>query len=327
MGSAFFREMKPLHQLLFTFFAVVSFFMIFQLLAVLAAIPVVGLQKVTGILTSPDLENPETITILKLFQVFQSFGLFIVPSFFIARFFFRGSIPNYLCLDRPVSWNAVIWVFFLVFLINPFINFTVGMNQSMQLPEWLNGFEDWIKNAEDQATKLTEAFMKTGTAGGLLFNLFMIAVLPALGEELLFRGVFQKILTNLTRNPHWGIWLSAAIFSAVHMQFYGFIPRMLLGGLFGYLLFWSGSLWLPVIGHFINNAGAVVAFWLIGKGRIDPGIENFGAGTENWYIALISLLLGWYILRKIKKSSAGAFLSVEAGEETVPSPAEGSDPT
>jgi len=326
MGSAFYREMKPLHQLLFTFFAVVSFFMIFQLLAVLAAIPVVGLQKVTGMLTAPDLENPETVSILKLFQVFQSFGLFIVPSFFIA-WFFRGSIANYLYLDRPVSWNAVIWVVFLVFLINPFINFTVGMNQSMQLPEWLKGFEEWIKNAEDQATRLTEAFMKTGTAGELLFNLFMIAVLPAIGEELLFRGVFQKILTSLTRNPHWGIWLSAAIFSAAHMQFYGFIPRMLLGGMFGYLLFWSGSLWLPIIGHFLNNAGAVIAMWLSGKGRIDPGIENFGAGTENWYIALISLLLAWYILRKIRKSSAPTCMYAETGERSVPFPDEKSDPS
>jgi len=122
-----------------------------------------------------------------------------------------------------------------------------------------------------------------------------------LGEELLFRGVVQRILTEMTRNHHWGIWLSAALFSALHLQFFGFIPRLLLGAIFGYLLVWSGSLWLPILAHFVNNAGAVIALWLSGKGVISPAVEEFGAGMEYWYYALPSLVIGALVLWAIRQ--------------------------
>jgi uncharacterized protein len=116
-------------------------------------------------------------------------------------------------------------VLVLSFAASPFINFIGGLNANMQFPDWLSGVENWMKNAEDKAAEITEAFLKVETVGGLAFNIFMIAFLPAIGEELLFRGVIQRIFTNWTRNYHWGIWISALLFSALHMQFYGFIPE------------------------------------------------------------------------------------------------------
>jgi membrane protease YdiL (CAAX protease family) len=88
----------------------------------------------------------------------------------------------------------------------------------------------------------------------MTINLIMIAVLPALGEEFIFRGVFQKIFCRLFGSGHIAIWITAFIFSFVHLQFFGFLPRFILGLLFGYLFYWSRTLWLPVIAHFVNNA-------------------------------------------------------------------------
>jgi membrane protease YdiL (CAAX protease family) len=139
----------------------------------------------------------------------------------------------------------------------------------------------------------------------------MIAVLPAVGEELLFRGVIQKLFSKITRSHHWGIWISAILFSALHLQFYGFIPRLLLGAMFGYLLVWSGSLWLPILAHFINNAAAVTALFMIDHGYLNPSIEEFGAGVDDWHIGLFSLSAGLLILLTIKKQQRATSPKVE----------------
>jgi hypothetical protein len=173
----------------------------------------------------------------------------------------------------------------------------------MHFPEWMSGIENWMKDSEDKAAELTEAFLKVDTIWGLFFNIFMIAILPAVGEELLFRGVIQRIFTNMTKNNHWGIWISAILFSALHLQFYGFIPRMLLGVLFGYLLVWSGSMWLPIAAHFVNNGVAVVAMYLIDKGNLNPEVENVGSTSGSYYIAVISLLFVCVLLWVFKRQN------------------------
>lgn len=292
--------MSPGRQLLFTGFIVVIVFLLVQLMAAILAIPIFGFRQVTEMLSGLDFEDPKSIRLLKYLQVWQSAGLFIIPPFIVA-YLFHTDWRSYLYLERYPGWVGVTLVFILTFTINPFINFTGSINAEMHLPDWLSGIENWMRQAEDTAGKLTRAFLHVETIGGLAFNLFMIAVLPALGEELLFRGVVQKLFCKMTRNHHWGIWLSAALFSALHMQYYGFIPRMILGGLFGYLLVWSGSLWLPVVAHFFNNAAAVILLFLIDHGKISSSIEDFGAESGQWYIAAISLALGLAILISIKR--------------------------
>ena len=297
MLKTLFRDLRPSHKLLFTGFVVVIAFLFTQIIATILAIPLFGLDQVMKMLSGLDFSDPDSMNLLKYFQVFQSIGLFIVPPLIVA-WFFHESISVYLSLSRKPMLPAIILVVLLIFIINPFINFTGAINAEMHFPEWMSGVERWMRNAEDTAEKLTKAFLKVDTIGGLLLNLFMIAVLPALGEELLFRGVIQKLFSQITRNLHWGIWISAALFSALHMQFYGFIPRLLLGGMFGYLLVWSSSLWLPIIAHFINNAAAVILLYMIDKGQIDPRIEEFGTGE--WYVALFSLIMGLLILAAIR---------------------------
>lgn len=297
-----FRDMKPLSQLMFSIFVVIASFMVFMVLSLIAAIPLFGLESMLSIPTIEEMDNPENIRVLKYFQVVQSIGVFIFPPFILA-WLFHGKIAEYLCLNKPVNFTSVFLVFTLSFAASPFVNFIGGLNQNMQFPEWLSGVENWMRNAEDKAAEITEAFLKVETAGGLAFNIFMIAFLPAIGEELLFRGVIQRIFTNWTRNYHWGIWISALLFSALHLQFYGFVPRMFLGVLFGYLLVIRGSIWLPIIAHFINNGLAVIMMYLIDKQMLNPELEEIGSTTDSYYMAAISFMLIFAILLMLKRQN------------------------
>jgi len=155
---------------------------------------------------------------------------------------------------------------------------------------------------EDAAKVMIEKFMKVDSFGGLMFNIFMIAVLPALGEELMFRGVIQRIFSNWTKNYHWGIWITAFLFSAMHMQFYGFLPRMALGAMFGYLLVWTGTMWVPILAHFVNNLMGVLGYYLIDKGVISKDIEEWGTGTEQIPLVIFSLATVGFLLFLIYRS-------------------------
>jgi membrane protease YdiL (CAAX protease family) len=314
MGLNAFQGMKPFPQLMFSGFVILVSFLLFLLLSMILAIPLFGLDSMMSIPTIGDLSDPESIRLLKYFQVVQSIGLFIVPPIILA-WLFHGRIVEYLYLKRNTTSTSIFLVAVLVFISLPSINFIGEWNTRMEFPEFLAGLERWMKNAEENAAELTEAFLNVETTGGLLFNLFMIAFLPAIGEELLFRGVIQRIFTNWTRNHHWGIWISAILFSALHIQFYGFVPRMLLGVLFGYLLVWSGSMWLPIVAHFFNNGFAVVAMYLVDKNVLNPAVEEIGATTGSRYAAILSLALVFLLMFLIKKENLGNELT--GNEQTL----------
>jgi len=303
MAFTAFRDMKPLSQLMFSIFVVIASFLAFMVISLIIAVPLFGIDSMLSFPAIDEMNNPESIMILKYFQVVQSIGVFIVPPF-ILGWLYHGKIAEYLNLNKKINFASVLLVLVLSFSASPFINFIGEINANMQFPAWLSGVENWMKNAEDKAAEITEAFLKVESTGGLIFNIFMIAFLPSIGEELLFRGVIQRIFTNWTRNYHWGIWISALLFSALHMQFYGFIPRMFLGVLFGYLLVWSGSMWLPIIAHFINNAVAVVAMYLIDKELLSPEIEEIGTTSDSYYMAAVSLLLIVVFMLMIKRQNS-----------------------
>ena len=302
MLSGAFKNMKPLSQLMFAIFVIIASFLAFLVVSLVIAIPVFGMENIINMQAIADLNNPENLIVLKYFQVVQSIGVFIVPPFILALLY-NGEITDYLKLDKKTTLTSALLVLLLSFAASPFVNFIGELNSNMQLPSWLSGVEEWMKSAEDKAAQLTEAFLKVDGLGGLVFNLFMIAFLAAVGEELLFRGVIQQIFTNWTRSFHWGIWISAFLFSALHMQFYGFIPRLLLGVLFGYLLVWSGSMWLPMLAHFINNAVAVIGLYMMDHGLIGRDIEEIGTAADRQYLALISVVLIAVLLWMIRQQS------------------------
>lgn len=153
-------------------------------------------------------------------------------------------------------------------------SFFIEFNQNIQFPEFLSGFEDWARSLEDQLAEATERFTTFNNFGEFLIGFIAIALIPGIGEELLFRGVFQNSLQRLSKNKHVAIWVSAFIFGAIHMQFYGLIPRMLLGAVFGYLYVWSGNIWYPIIAHATNNGLAVIMAYSVSMTESDFNIDD-----------------------------------------------------
>ena len=171
----------------------------------------------------------------------------------------------------------------------------------MKLPAFLQSVQDWMERYEKEAAALTDAFLKMDSKKDLFINLFMVGLLPAIGEEFLFRGVIQKLLRQMTGNAHSAIIITAILFSAIHMQFFGFVPRFLLGAFFGYLLYWSGSIWLPVTAHFVNNGMAVIFSWYQQRNQLPFNPDTVGSEMRDWWIVLLSTVTVVVIAFNLKR--------------------------
>lgn len=281
-------SLTPFTRILFSILLVISCFSLFFFIGIILAKPFfgVGLKEILSSLSNYD--NPTSLKLLQYFQVIQSFGLFILPSM-LAGYFFERSSTGYLRINNSSRWPLYLFTLLLMFCSLPFINWMVSVNDMMKLPEFLHGLEEWMKSTEEEANKLTEAFMRMPTLGGFLFNMLMIAVLPAIGEEFMFRGLLQRLLKDWLGNIHLAILVSALLFSAMHMQFYGFFPRMVLGIMFGYMFYWTGSLWIPIFAHFIQNGLVVIVTYLGQKGIVGGDYENFGTSDQFYMIFLSGL--------------------------------------
>ncbi len=182
------------------------------------------------------------------------------------------------------------------FVVNSFF---IDLNESMKLPESMATLEKAIRDLEDQLKALTKILTSFETPTYFLVSIVVVAVLPAIGEELIFRGLLQNIFRQIFRNYHVAIWVAAFIFSAIHFQFYGFLPRMLLGALFGYLYVWSGNILLPMLAHFLNNFLSLALLYVYQLNLTDVDIESSEAPPV-WVIGLftsIFIFLMYYFYR------------------------------
>jgi hypothetical protein len=197
--------------------------------------------------------NSDEGFILKYLQVSQQVALFIIPAIVIAMLLRQGN-KSFLKTDRFPGSIPLFMVIMLAILILPVTIYTGMLNSRMTLPGWLSGVENWMRTKENTASDLTGLLIKSRGIGDLMINISILAVIPSVAEELIFRGILQQILCRIFKSGHIAICITAIFFSAVHLQFYGFLPRLILGLSFGYLFFWSGNLWIAVVAHFINNA-------------------------------------------------------------------------
>ncbi|MFD1629186.1 CPBP family intramembrane glutamic endopeptidase [Pseudopedobacter beijingensis] len=199
---------------------------------------------------------------LRILQIFSSTGIFIMGPYLFSKK--RGyHFERYYKLDGEVFPNLAVLSILCMFCALPLIEWMSAVNAKMVFPESLKGLESWMKMKEQEAELLTKQLLVMPSFADFTINFLMIALLPAIGEELLFRGALQNIFSSWFKNHHVAIWVTAILFSAIHLQFFGFFPRMFLGALFGYLLVWGKSLWYPIIGHLVNNGAAVVAAFIL----------------------------------------------------------------
>ena len=196
---------------------------------------------------------------------------------------------------RPDLFLLLIVIVSMMVVI-PFVEYTALINSKMQLPESLSWLEQWMRESEDKATEITVSFLQMNSFNDFVINIIIIALLPALGEELLFRGIIQRIFIDWTKNIHIGIIIAAILFSTFHFQFYGFIPRMLIGIYLGYLFVWSKNIWVPVMAHFVNNASIVIYIYFSGI-NVEEAISNDTG--ENYSIITVIVGLLFFIVLTI----------------------------
>ena len=255
---------------------------------------------------------------LKWFQFLQTVGTFLLPPLVMA-WLWSAKPLEWLHLSRKskVESRKPDWFIFcgaivLMIVAMPGINLIADWNSKLVLPDCMSGIEQWMRAQEDAAAALTERFLSGTSVGTLLINIALMALLPACAEELTFRGVIQGMIIKSGESrvkSHVAVWVTAILFSAIHVQFYGFVPRMLLGALFGYMLVWTGSLWVPIVMHFVNNAVTVVTYWLVYRAGISPeSIDTFGAGETAWlgWLSLALAAVGIYFLWRLSRQISNA---------------------
>ena len=216
---------------------------------------------------------------MKIAQGISSIMMFVVPPivyYYITRKEQQFSDLGFRAVNQP-WWFYILIGVVVMFVSLPVTNQLTAWNENIHLGGVFEQLGDLMSSLEERTAELTEQMLTVDTFGGLLFNLIIIALIPAVGEELTFRGVLQQSLTRGLKNPHVAIILSAAIFSFIHFQFLGFFPRMFLGMLLGYMFYVSGSLWTSIAMHFVNNGTAVVVFYLNHKGVINVDVDHFGS--------------------------------------------------
>jgi uncharacterized protein len=299
MKTAILGHLSPFAKLVFVVMLLLTGLILALGIGILLAIPIYHVNMMTDLATLTDFNNPVTVSLMKYLQFVQSIGLFIMPPL-VAGYFFERRALGYIGLKKIPGALVFLLILLLMFFSIPVINWLVTINEQMKLPSFLQGIEQWMKDSEEQAANLTVAFLNVNSAGGFLLNLLIIAVLPAVGEEMLFRGLLQRLFGEWFRNIHAAIFFTAFIFGVIHMQFYGLLPRMMLGVIFGYLYYWTGSLWAPIFAHFLNNGVVVAASFLSNMKIISSDYENFG-NTENIFLIAGSLIFSLLILGFIYK--------------------------
>lgn len=298
MKKALLAEAGPNRQLIFSVLLIIGAWMIFQLFGIITGMFLfkLGFNEVAGSLNS--LNDPDMIAFLKYVQSWTSAGMFIaapVTAAWIISYDWKG----YLGLRVFPDWRVVTFSILFIIAILPFNNLLTYINSQLQLPSYLGGIEEYFRDKETLMSGIMESFLKPASRGGIIVNIIVIALIPGIGEEIAFRGLMQKILLRWFKRPHLPILITAIIFSAVHFQFYSFLPRLFLGLVLGYLFLWSSSIWLVIIVHILNNSAAVMFYALYYQGSISDKLEKAGAPGEGSYLAILGLMAGAGLLYSV----------------------------
>ena len=287
---------SPLNQLLTLVGITLVCFFTVGMLGTIALQAMTGLSLESMASLSPEtISKPGMLTFLRGMQFVQFIGLFLLPSWICAHLFSHA--PNQFLGFRAPNLNRFwFWSVLIMLITLPFIQFVGELNQRIVFP---GGLKEWFQSQEQSAENTVKALLSVDTLQDLFLNLFFIALLAGVGEELLFRGLIQRLLVR--RYGTWmGILIAAALFSGMHLQFYGFFPRFLLGIVLGILYAFSGSLWVAMLAHFFYDAMLITAAYL------NPDLlekESSLPLLQMALPALISLLLSVWVIRQMIQRS------------------------
>lgn len=243
-----------------------------------------------------NIEMNERTRIL-LISSLQSVLVFIVPSVVAACLEFSKPL-NVLTLDRSPRMINIVSVVICFVIGIAFLNQIIYWNESISLPSSMSDLENTLRELETNSRNLSDTILADTSVGGLISGILIVGCLTGFAEEMFFRAGLQRMLSQGMSN-HAAIWIAAFIFSFMHFQFYGFIPRMLLGAFFGYLFVWSGTIWTSAFAHAFNNSVVVISAWLSAKGMIPQNVELLGVNESGfpWIPLLSGIILIFFITR------------------------------
>ncbi len=270
---------------------------------ILAALLILGLiiGSVIGVIY-PLVTGQDVMSLnsLRFMQISSQIFTFVLPPILYAMLINEN--PKESLGIKNVSYHWFIIGFVMMYAILPLNNVFAEWNAGLKLPESMSRIEELIKEMYESSAVVLEKLVNVNTFGGFVINLIMIAGLAALGEELLFRSIIQTSLIKTCKNAHVGIIIASAIFSFIHFDFYAFIPRLVLGMLLGYMFYYSRSIWVSMFMHFVNNATAVVIYYLNNIGVTNVDVETFGQTQLLPLLISIALMavLFWLAIRRMK---------------------------
>lgn len=240
---------------------------------------------------------------MRIISIVQDLFVFILPAILAA--FVATRLPaSLLAVDVKPRLMTVFLAVVVMVTSLPAMEWFIDLNNSIHFPESLSWLEDTLRGMEDSASAGIEAISGGTTVGDLIVSILIIGVLTGIAEEMFFRGALQNLFMSMSRvNKHFAIWIAAFIFSFMHFQFFGFLPRLLLGAYFGYLIWWSGSLWVPVIAHAFNNTMVVVMSWIAAQDGTAQSLEDasslsVGNNPATIILSIVVTVLGIIILRR-----------------------------
>lgn len=278
--------------------------LIFGVLGIFGSIFLLSLVMLLFIFCFPGIND--NVVFLKTMQGMQPVFAFALPIILLAQHYFKSS-KQFLGFNLPNALVLFPLVCVLAFALIPVINALAAWNAALHLPDSLHGLEMMMREMETTNQAMLEKIMSGSSLWSLLGSLFVIALLAAVCEEIVFRGWFQKLLIS-KYGPHISIWVIGFFFSLIHFQFLGFFPRWLMGVILGYLYYYSGSLYIPILAHFINNAVATIAYFLMQNKLVSYDLENVGVGSSSWlaylglFIAGVSFWLIVYVSKRTENT-------------------------
>ncbi len=274
-------------------------------------------------LTADDLTNGITdsdggipTNAIRILQAFMSLGMFLVPALAYSQISKDREIEFYgFNKNVPIAvWGLVI---LLMFAISPFIDGIVYLNYNLPYPDFMSGLVEGLVAQQEMLSDQMEMLTEMPNISIFFINLLIIAIIPAIGEEWLFRGVIQKLFKEHFHSKHRAIWLTAFFFALLHQSVFYFLGLWLLGALLGYLKEWSGNIWLPVLAHLINNSLILVVLYFAPNLMVDLDTINF-----EWLSFLPSLIgsgiLIYFIHKVLARFNSNAEHSQTSKEEILP---------
>ncbi len=244
----------------------------------------------------------DSMTFINSSILTQNLLAFILPVI-ITIVFISPTPISFVQINKRPTTKTTLFLIATFIAMTPAMNYLVEWNANISLPESMKGIETWMRNTENAAQAVTDKILNNNN---ILLSILLVGVLTGLSEEFLFRGGLQRILITRPMNAHIAIWLTAFIFSAIHFQFFGFFPRLIIGAFFGYLAYWSGSLWTAIIAHALNNSTVIIAHAINHQSgfNLDTlGVTQLG---EFPILALISVIITTiliYFFPKTKRTS------------------------